>query len=148
MQEEMTLRLQRCSVLLLAVAAVAVQGELQAWAGKAGRGAARAPHGEGLVEGAASAQPPSSMRAPSRAGLDGRQRNLQAVVPPKKGAPQKRCTDLPPSSTAAFDQLMRETEGSRCSDFIKGVKDWKLTGAQLKAGPAVLPAGLAGGGAR
>lgn len=51
----------------------------------------------------------------------------------------RKCNDLPVGSTAAFDQLMGQHEGSKCSDFIKGVTDWNLK-SERGEGRARVPA--------
>lgn len=55
----------------------------------------------------------------------------------------RKCNDLPRGSTAAYDQLMAQHDGSKCSDFIKGVIDWNLKsewGSALPRVRAVAPA--------
>lgn len=54
------------------------------------------------------------------------ERGLKATAATAGKVTVRKCNDLPVGSTAAFDQLMGQHEGSKCSDFIKGVTDWNL----------------------
>ncbi|KAL4438541.1 hypothetical protein ABPG77_000189 [Micractinium sp. CCAP 211/92] len=54
------------------------------------------------------------------------ERTLKATTATAGKVTVRKCNDLPRGSTAAYDQLMAQHEGSKCSDFIKGVIDWNL----------------------
>lgn len=123
-----------CAVLLLLAASIGVQGELLQYTRLApamtDSGRARRPRNP------ASGRLHRRLRPLCAAGA-AQERGLKATVAAAGKVTVRRCKDLPLGSTAAFDQLMGQHDGSKCADFIKGVKDWNLKSEQGCGQPRV-----------